>query len=629
MTSIATLGGPQYPDGSSGHHIPRRVLEPLPGGSSEYVAESKSESEPLIKLKIGSSGVQLYVASGPPLEAVASKAATSGGYVVFLARPGVRMLARIEGLDAKLAAIASKVESGPYALFPHQARAALAECGDDFSRLLPRKHGVVIESHCEYAARNIQTSMPSSSGLLVSQEHAYRSNASSAIRVGDWYCDCDTRLNKIDMLGDTITICDPHAIVGYRRNGDHELFFAQQSPPALNMQLCMYKHKEKCATAVQSRLVFEYTGDVRVTCTLVVWRCTRAIGSIQHTFVVPIPAEIALVWQYGPPMIPSPMYARPKEGGEWRVHNMQNEKPPASSFPANHVPFPPFLYYLKPDEDGGIRTLITSSLFDVTQVEEGLTAEFDTYRSISQAMDAAAYVVKKPDAMVALDESRSGVYADRSGSVVFRFYSSSSELSFHLPIAHVQLEEAPSATFGVVSSVLFDSATSRFTLVSTAPGSKAITCTLRVSPLSKLWPLLHTLCSAAPTVRLDASTLAAIGFSAGGAWIPRPEAASPILTMRTTAAQLNFRLPGAVADTPAPSGLASAPVPSTPTSTARVTGIPTPTTTVAVPTPTTTVAVPTPTTGASEKQEYSVLIGVAVLAVVGIFLLRARRRRRR
>jgi hypothetical protein len=623
MTSIATLGGPQYPDGSSGHHIPRRVLQPLPGGSSEYVSQ---ETAPHIKLKIGSSGVQLYVASGPPLEAVASKAATSGGYVVFFARPGVRMLARVEGLDAKLAAIASKVESGPYALFPHQARAALTECGDDFSRLLPRKHGVVIESHCEYAARNIQTSMPSSSGLLVSQEHAYRSNGTSAIRVGDWYCDCDTRLNQIDMLGDTITICDPHAIVGYRRNGDHELFFAQQSPPALNMQLCMYKHKEKCATAVQSRLVFEYTGDVRVTCTLVVWRCTRAIGSIQHTFVVPIPAETALVWQYGPPMIPSPMYARPKEGEEWRVHNMRNEKPPAGSFHANHVPFPPFLYYLKPDEDGGIRTLITSGLFDVTQVEEGLTAEFDTYRSISQAMDAVTYVVKKPDAMVALDESRSGVYADRSGSVVFRFYDSSSERSFQLPIAHVQLEEAPSATFVVVSSVLFNSATGRFTLV--APGSKAVTCTLRVSPLSKLWPLLHALCSAAQAVRLDASTLAAIGFSASDPWIPRVsalEAASPISTMRTTAAPLNFRLPPVVADTPAPSGLASAPVPST---TARVTGIPTPTTTVAVPTPSTTVAVPTQTTGDSEKG-HSVLIGVAVLAVVGILLLRARRRRRR
>ena len=536
------------------------------------------------------------------------------------------MLARVEGLDAKLAAIASKVESGPYALFPHQARAALAECGDDFSRLLPRKHGVVIESHCEYAARNIQTSMPSSSGLLVSQEHAYRSNGTSAIRVGDWYCDCDTRLNKIDMLGDTITICDPHAIVGYRRNGDHELFFAQQSPPALNMQLCMYKHKEKCATAVQSRLVFEYTGDVRVTCTLVVWRCTRAIGSIQHTFVVPIPAEMALVWQYGPPMIPSPMYARPKEGEEWRVHNMRKEQP--ASFPANHVPFPPFLYYLKPDEDGGIRTLITSGLFDVTRVEEGLTAEFDTYRSISQAMDAVAYVVKKPDAMVALDESRSGVYADRSGSVVLRFYDSSSERSLHLPVSHVQLEEAPRATFVVVSSVLFNSATGRFTLVSTAEGSKAVTCTLRVSPLSKLWPLLHALCSAAPTVRLDAATLAAIEFRASDPWIPRVsplEAASPISTIRTTAAPLNFRLPAVVADTPAPSGLASAPVPST---TARVTGIPTPTTTVAVPTPSTTAAVPTQTTGASESG-HSVLIGVAVLAVVGILLLRARRRRRR
>ena len=136
---------------------------------------------------------------------------------------------------------------------------------------------------------------------------------------------------------------------------------------------------------------------------------------------------------------------------------------------------------------------------------------------------------------------------------------------------------------------------------------------------------------------LAGSTLAAIEFSASesGAWIPlvsQAENAGPThtSTTRTTATPLEFSLPGAVADTPAPSGLTSAPVPSPFFSTARVTGIPTPTTTVAVPTPTTTAAVPRPTTGASESNAgYSALIGVAVLAVVGILLLRARKRRRR
>jgi hypothetical protein len=238
-------------------------------------------------------------------------------------------------------------------------------------------------------------------------------------------------------------------------------------------------------------------------------------------------------------------------------------------------------------------------------------------------MDAVAYVVKQ-DEMVVLDQSRSDVYAERSGSVVLRFYDSSSERSLHLPIAHVQLEDAPRAKFVVVSSVLFNSASSRFTLVSTLPGSKSVTCTLKVSPLSKLWPLLHTLCSAAQIVRLDAVTLTAIGFSASDTWIPRVSriaAANPITTMRTTAAPLNFSLPGVVAATPAPSGLTSAPAPSAVRTTQQG----------RVPlSETGTLAVLNQTTGSPERQaRYSVLIGVAVLAVVAILLMRARKRRRR
>ena len=125
--AISTLGGPQYPDGSSGYHVPRRTLGLE---NSSYV----SHTGPRIALTFQSKSARLAVgSSAPPLSAVASRKATSGvGYVVFFARPGVRMLARIEGLDDKLAGIESSVMSGPYALFPHQASAAREACGDDF-----------------------------------------------------------------------------------------------------------------------------------------------------------------------------------------------------------------------------------------------------------------------------------------------------------------------------------------------------------------------------------------------------------------------------------------------------------------------------------------------------------------
>jgi hypothetical protein len=631
MTSIATLGGPQYPDGSSGHHIPRRVLQTLPGVSSEYV--SKSESEPHIKLRVGTSGVQLFVASGPPLDAVASRKATSGGgYVVFFARPGVRMLARIEGLDDKLAEIESPVMSGPYALFPHQARAALAECGDDFSRLIPHKQGTVIERHCAYDARNIETLTPSSSGHLGDATQLY-----GTLDLGDSDCDCDTRLTNYD---DSLSYCEPHRIVNYRRNDDHELINSDKNAAAY-VRLCIYKHKGRCAVAVQCRPLFDYyVSETRVTCTLVVWRCTPTIGRIQHKSIIPIPAEITLVWEYWQPVLNITLSARPKEGEEWRVNHLRSEMPAEDAFPRSHVPFPPFLYAFRDAPSSYAPSRIPSKLIPATNVEE-LTDEFDTYRLISQAMDAVAYVVKQ-DEMLVLDQSRSDVYAERSGNVVLRFYDSSSERSLHLPIAHVQLEDAPRAKFVAVSSVLFNSTSSRFTLVSTLPGSKAVTCTLKVSPLSKLWPLLHTLCSAAQIVRLDASTLTAIGFSESDTWIPRVSpitATNPITTMRTTAAPLNFSLPGAVADTPAPSGLTSAPVPGVVAATPAPSGL----TSAPVPgavrttqqgrvplTETGTVAVLNQTTGSPERQAgYSVLIGVAVLAVVAILLMRARKRRRR
>jgi hypothetical protein len=41
--AISTLGGPQYPDGSSGYHVPRRILRLE---NSSYV----SNTEPSIKV---------------------------------------------------------------------------------------------------------------------------------------------------------------------------------------------------------------------------------------------------------------------------------------------------------------------------------------------------------------------------------------------------------------------------------------------------------------------------------------------------------------------------------------------------------------------------------------------------
>jgi hypothetical protein len=602
--AISTLGGPQYPDGSSGQHIPRRILG-LENAS--YV----SHTEPRIELTFQSKSARLAVgSSAPPLSAVASRMASSGvGYVVFFARPGVRMLARIEGLDDKLAGIESSVMSGPYALFPHQASAARAACGDDFLRSLTQR-GVLVERHCAYDEHQIgETTMPTSSGLLAVTTHRpYGSLPDGGIGMGDYGCACNGRLERTTMDGGSL--CQRYDVrkLWQGSGKQHEMLLVSEDTKPNAPELRIFKVDSKdnlCSSLIYSRmLLYDSTNSggtvTTYSCYLAIWRCNRKIGSMQATEVVRMPAEITLIWEFAGETkdMPHTYDAEPSRRSykPWSVRQQQTagdyNKP---------VPFPYFMY--------------TFSYVEVTSFHDSqVQAEYEAYKKVCYAMDVRMYVVTagKQTPLVESDN----VFA--AGAVAVR--------------AAVRLEQNTSAseapaerTFATVAHVLLNASTGNFTLVSTPGGSKAVTCTLRVSPLSPLWHTLHALSSGSQPVALDASTLAAIGFSASesGAWTPlvsQAEDAGPTHNSQTqtTAAPLEFSFPGAVADTPAPSGLASAPVPSTPTSTGSVPH-----------TLTGTVAVPTPTAGSSEKGGYSALIGVAVIAVVGILLLRARKRRRR
>jgi LPXTG-motif cell wall-anchored protein len=607
--AISTLGGPQYPDGSSGYHIPRRALALE---NSSYV----SHTEPRIALTFQSKGAGLAVGgSAPPLSAVASRKATSGvGYVVFFARPGVRMLARIEGLDEKLAGIESSVMSGPYALFPHQASAARAACGDDFLHSLTQR-GVLVERHCAYDEHQIgETTMPTSSGLLaVTTQRPYGSLPDGGIGMGDYGCACNGRLERTTMDGDNNSFCVQYDVrkLWQGSGKQHEMLLVSEDTKPNAPVLRIFKADSKdnlCSSLIYSRmLLYDSTNSTNssaivttYSCYLAIWRCNRKIGSMQANEVVRMPAEITLIWEFAGETkdMPHTYYAEPSGRGHkpWSVRQQQTagdyKKP---------VPFPYFMY--------------TFSYVEVTSFNDSqVQAEYEAYKKVCYAMDVRMYVVtagKQTPLMESDNEFAAGAVAVR---------------------ATVQLEQNTSAseapadrTFATVAHVLLNASTGNFTLVSIPGGSRAVTCTLRVSPLSPLWHTLHALSSGSPPVALDPATLTAIGFSASesGAWIPlvsQAENAGPThtSTTRTTATPLEFGSPGAVADTPAPSGLASAPVPSPFFSTGSVPH-----------TQTGTVAVPTPTTGVSENAGYSALIGVAVLAVVGILLLRARKRRRR
>jgi hypothetical protein len=604
--AISTLGGPQYPDGSSGYHIPRRTLG-LENAS--YV----SHTEPRIALTFQSKSAKLAVGSSElPLSAVASRKATSGvGYVVFLARPGVRMLARIEGLDDKLAGIESSVMSGPYALFPHQASAARAACGDDFLGSLTQR-GLLVERHCAYDEHQIgETTMPASSGLLaVTTQRPYGSLPDGGIGMGNYGCACNGRLERTTMDGYNNSFCNQYDVRKlWKGSGtQHEMLLVSEDTKPNAPELRIFKVDSKdnlCASLIYSRMIsYDSTnsGGIVTTysCYLAIWRCNRKIGSMQTTEVVRMPAEITLIWEFAGETkdMPHRYYAEPsgRDYKPWSVRQQQT-----TGDYNEPVPFPYFMY--------------TFSYVEVTSFYDSqVQAEYEVYKKVCYAMDVRMHVVTagKQTPLVESDN----VFA--AGAVAVR--------------AAVRLEQNTSAseapadrTFATVAHVLLNASTGNFTLVSTPDGSKAVTCTLRVSPLSPLWHTLHDLSSGSQPVALDPATLRAIGFSASGsgAWIPLVSQAenagsTHTSTTRTTAAPLEFGSPGAVADTPAPSGLASAPVPSTPTSTGSVPL-----------TQTGTVAVPTPTTGSSEKGGYSALIGVAVLAVVGILLLRARKRRRR
>ena len=591
--AIASLGGPPYPDGSSGVHIPRRILD-TGATSSEWVSGA-----PAIRLSVAGKAVSLETNKTPPLQAVASKAATNGGgYIVFFARPGVRMLVRLEGLDERLADIESTVTSGPYALFPHQARAALAECGDSFLGGLTET-GVVIERHCAYDERSIDTLIPPSSGLLVPAAHSYRA---TRLQIGDWSCDCDERLENHEMPGDTVSGCTPSDIIAYMRNEKHELLIAHEQPYSSYLRQCLYKHESKCATAVQCRRLFAYGG---VTCTLFVWRCSRSIGSINQPLVVPIPAEIALVWEYGAARMPSAMYARPREGHEWRMSHIGEERPAPRAFPAGTIPFPPFLYQLSTSANGGVRMLIPRNLDAVTRVEASLKGELDEYNRICAAMDPVAYVARG-ERYVPLSES-GGTYSDNEGSVAF----------------HVQGGRIVFPTGAAVAHVLFNSGTRLFALVSTPPVSPA---TLRASPLSPLWSKLHELSAAAAPVRLDHSTLEAIGAlsSERDAWIPAVSLRE-VASVALPSSPAPFDLFAGASPSPLPAPRATTPS-GTPLPALRAT---TSSGTGTGATATASVRTQSADTAAPAAPSLSALIGVAVLLGVVVLLLRAKRHRRR
>ena len=585
---ISTLGGAPYPDGSSGVHIPRCSLR-VGTASTEWVSVA-----PIIKLSVVGKTATLSVDKKDtrPLQAVASKAATrGGGCIVFFARPGVRMLVRIEGIDS-LEDLEQTHAFVPYALFPHQALAAHKACGDAFLTMVER--GIVIERHCVYDERDIATTtMPASSGLLTAtQQNMYTSTR--GLRLGACSCDCNGSTAYARRCDDTV-VCELYTVRRIWRNASitNEMMFVQLPSSG---ELLLFKAADICSTLLYSKKIFEYaSGNVLCSCHLAMWRCNRAIGIINQSDLVPMPAEATLVWEYTSLRQPEERLA----DSYYTTRHVKEEEMPWSLLPLpasdartynDSVEFPLFIY-----------TKANDRVTNIT--EEALRLEYEAYTHVCDAMHTKMYVVSG-GAHSALRVSEGGDAAVYSADTV----------AVRMRASLLEQSTSSERPYAKVDHVLFNADTKLFTLVSsTAPN--IFTCVLRVSPLSPLWETLQSRSANAPPVALDAQTLASIDATA--TWIPSVTQRD-VVTAVGAGSPVPFDLLGGglllkdAAPTQAPH--ASGGVLITDSSTTPRHAV----------TPTLSKE---PTLARSEN-EHSVLFGVAALFCVAFLLFRARKRRR-
>ena len=495
---ISTLGGPPYPDGSSGVHIPRSLLD-TGASSTEWVSIA-----PIIKLSVAGNTATLVVDNKQklPLQSVASKAAThGGGYIVFFARAGVRMLVRIEGIDS-LSGLAATSASVPYALFPHQARAAMEACGDSFLSAIVAS-GIVIERHCLYDERNVaSTTMPASSGLLTATQ---QSGYSTGLGVGGCGCECNgsTSFNGTMCEGEILSDCQTYTVRrGWRDSTkQNEMLLVKEMPSSGELRL--FKVGNVCSTLLHSKKIFgAYGGNVVYSCHLAIWRCNRPIGTINQKDLIRLPAEATLIWEYTTlhsteEEMPNSYYTTLGNGASgfrtWRVRPL----PASGARNYNDIPaFPLFIY--------------TTNYDNVTSfTEEALGLEYKAYTAVCDAMDTKMYAVSNSTKR-ALELSE-----DRDMASVF----SADTVAVRIGANLEQSTSASSArTYANVDHVLYNASTRRFVLVSASTDSNTLMCALQLSPLSPLWETLQSRAATASPVALDARTLESIG--ATEPWIP-------------------------------------------------------------------------------------------------------------